>query len=293
MNILEELFDSLAQFSEYAQGVDTSTSLDDLQPSARTAKKRVAGIISLPVYQAIVGSDDETLKDALRQAVANMTLSAQLVFDAIARRKADVDVYKYELEGMKRAYIENYFNAMDTLITTLTDATVEEGDTSSPAALWRQSRYFSQIDGCQLRTAADFDSVYPIDLSYLFFFRTIALQRETLDERLSVYFARTDSDDLRTLSMLRLALAKKTVAKALRRFDILEFPSTIRNLFDDSTVGGQRKDEQTAALALADRLDAEADQLLADVDMLLDGDVTDFTSYSAYNTNDDIIVMAP
>lgn len=293
MNILEELFDSLAQFSEYAQGVDTSTSLDDLQPSARTAKKRVAGIISLPVYQAIVGGNDETLKDALRQAVANMTLSAQLVFDAIARRKADVDVYKYELEGMKRAYVENYFNAMDTLITTLTDATVEEGDTSSPAALWRQSRYFSQIGGCQLRTAADFDSVYPIDLSYLFFFRTIALQRETLDERLSVYFARTDSDDLRTLSMLRLALAKKTVSKALRRFDILEFPSTIRNLFDDSTVGGQRKDEQSAALALADRLDAEADQLLADVDMLLDGDVTDFTSYSAYNTNDDIIVMAP
>lgn len=291
MNVLSELFDSLASFAEYAPGLETSNSLDDLQSSGRTAKKRVESVISAPVYASIITCEDETLLDALRSAVANMTLSVQLVFDAINRRKAEVDVYKYELEGMRRSYTENYFNAMDTLISTLMSTDPDENDTDSPAVLWRKARYFKLLDNCQIKSADDFDTIYPIDLSYLFFFRTVPLQKETLDERLSVYFDKTDDD--RILAMLHLALAKKTIAKALRRFDILEFPPTIRNLFDDNTASRNGKDEHDNALALADRLDAEADQLLENVDMLLDGEATDYASFAAYNTQDDIIVMAP
>ena len=290
-NILFSLFDSLATFSEYVQGVETSNTLDDMQSSGRTAKKRVESVISPSVFSAIVDSEDEALLDALRSAVANMTLSVQLVFDTINRRKAGTDVYKYELEQMRRAYTENYFNAMDTLISTLTSTVPKESDTTSPAAKWREARYFKLIDNCQIKSADDFDTIYPIDLSYLFFFRTVPLQKETLDERLSAYYDKTDDD--RIIAMLNLALAKKTIAKALRRFDILEFPPTIRNLFDDNTASRNGKDEHGNALALADRLDAEADQLLENVDMLLDGDTTDFASFAAYNTNDDIIVMAP
>ncbi|MDR3119655.1 MAG: hypothetical protein LBU44_09645 [Mediterranea sp.] len=51
--------------------------------------------------------------------MANLTLAKQLIFDVINRRKSDIDIYKYELEAMRRAYIENYFNAMDTLIQLL------------------------------------------------------------------------------------------------------------------------------------------------------------------------------
>ena len=289
MNVLTELFDSLSTFSEYAQGVETSNSLDDLQSSGRTAKKRVESIISAPVYKAVASGEDETLKDALRSAVANMTLSVQLVFDTINRRKAGTDVYKYELESMRRAYTENYFNAMDTLISTLSDG--DATATDSPAALWKQSRYYKLLENCKIKTADEFDTIYPIDLSYLFFFRTVPLQKETLDERLSAYYAKTDDEKL--VAMLNLALAKKTVAKALRRFDILEFPPTIRNLFDDNTASRSGKDEHDGALALADLLDGEADELLQNVDMLLDTTTTDYTSYAAYNRDDDKIIMAP
>ncbi len=291
MNVLSELFDSLSTLVEYAPGVETSNSLDDLQSSGRTAKKRVVSVISSPVYSSIIDSEDETLLDALRSAVANMTLSVQLVFDAINRRKADVDVYKYELEGMRRSYTENYFNAMDTLISTLTSTIPEENETDSPAALWRNARYFKLLGCCKIKSADDFDTIFPIDLSYLFFFRTVPLQKETLDERLNVFYDKASDD--RIIAMLNLALAKKTIAKALRRFDILEFPPTIRNLFDDNTASRNGKDEHDNALLLADRLDAEADQLIENVDMLLDGNTTDFTSYAAYNTPDDIIVMTP
>lgn len=291
MNILSELFDSLASFAEYAPGLETNNSLDDLQSSGRTARKRIESVISAPVYDAIISSGDDSLLDALRSAMANMTLSVQLVFDAVNRRKADVDVYKYELEGMRRSYTENYFNAMDTLISTLMSVVPDENATGSPAALWRTARYYRLLDNCRIKSADQFDTIYPIDLSFLFFFRTVPLQKETLDERLAVYYDKTD--DERILSMLNLVLAKKTIAKALRRFDIIEFPPTIRNLFDDNTASRNGKDEHDNALALADRLDAEADQLLENVDMLLDGETSDFASYAAYNTQDDIIVMAP
>lgn len=289
MNVLTELFSDLSTFTEYAQGVETSNSLDDLQASGRTAKKRVEGIVSAAVYSAIVKGEDDTLKEALRSAVANMTLSVQLVFDAVNRRKAGTDMYKYEMEAMRRAYTENYFNAMDTLINALTSSDSEAED--SPAALWKQSRYYKLLDTCKIKTADDFDSIYPIDLSYLFFFRTVPLQKETLDERLSAYYDKTDDNKL--VAMLNLALAKKTIAKALRRFDILEFPPTIRNLFDDNTASRSGKDEHDGALALADLLDSEADGLLENVDMLLDTSSTDYTSYSAYNRPEDIIVMTP
>ena len=190
---------------------------------------------------------------------------------------------------MRRAYTENYFNAMDTLICALTDG--DDKKENSPAALWKQSRYCKLLAACRIRTADDFDSIYPIDLSYLFFFRTVPLQKETLDERLAAYYDKTE--DAKLVAMLNLALAKKTVAKALRRFDILEFPPTIRNLFDDNKASRAGKDEHDSALALADLLDSEADQLLENVDMLLDTNTTDFTSNSAYNRPEDIIIMAP
>ena len=227
--------------------------------------------------------------DALRAAMANRTLAAQLVFDSISRRKAGTDIYKYEIEGMQRAYMENYFAAMDNLIQQLMQGELKE---DSPAKLWKSARYSRLLDECQLRSADEFDLIYPIDLSYLFFFRTVPLQKECLDECLAAYFAKA-KDKESVLPMLRLALAKRTVAKALRRFDMLEFPPTIRNLFADNKAARQGPDEHGNAEKLAASLEAEADNLLADADLLLDERTVDACSYSRYNDSSDLIVMAP
>ena len=252
-------------------------------------------IITAEVFNAIVANPDDALIESLRSAIANMTMASQLIFDSINRRKNNVDVYKYEIEGMKRSYMDNYYNAMDTIIRQLMSAEVKSEDTDSPAALWRKSRYYKIIGVCKIRTADEFDSIYPIDLSYFFFFRILPLQKETLDERLSAYYDRlTDDNRERIEPILTLALVKKTVAKSLRRFDILEFPPTIRNLFDDSHTSRSGKDEHDAALDLADRLDLEAEELIANADTLLATDASvDFCSNSAYNRPDDKIIMLP
>lgn len=292
-NVLVDIFTDFGTFSKYAPGVETNMDLNDLFSSGVTARKRIEIIITTEVFNAIVSYPDYTLIESLRSAVANMTMASQLIFDSINRRKNHVDIYKYEIEGMKRSYMDNYYNAMDTIIQQLMSAEVK--DILSPAALWRKSRYYKIIDVCKIKTTDEFDSIYPIDLSYFFFFRILPLQKETLDERLSAYYDRlTDENRERIEPTLTLALVKKTVAKSLRRFDILEFPPTIRNLFDDSHVSRSGKDEHDAALALADRLDLEAEELISNADSLLSTDLSvDFCSNSAYNRFDDTIIMLP
>ena len=291
MKILQELFGNLSTFSSYTPGVETNIDLRDLQPSGESARKRVETILSVSVFKAILALQGDTeMKEALRTAIANFTMAQQLVFDSIARRKNDVDVYKYEIEAMRRSYMENYYNAIDTLIALLSTDT--EGE---PARLWKDTPYNNTLQKCRIRSAEVFDTIFPIDLSYFFFFRLVPLQKETLDEQLAVYFDKiTEENASRIEQLLCLALAKKTVAKSLRRFDILEFPPTIRNLFDESHASRSGKDEIMAALSLADRLDREVEQLLLNVDTLLSTDTTvDVSSYSAYNNPDDKIIMLP
>lgn len=291
MKILQELFGNLSTFSSYAPGVETNIDLRDLQPSGESARKRVETILTTSVFKAILNLQEDTeLKEALRTAIANFTMAQQLVFDSIARRKNDVDVYKYEIEAMRRSYMENYYNAIDTLVGLLSTDTVTE-----PSKLWKESPYNKMLEKCQIHSAEVFDTIFPIDLSYFFFFRLVPLQKETLDEQLAVYFDKiTEENASRIEQPLYLALAKKTIAKSLRRFDILEFPPTIRNLFDESHASRSGKDELVAALSLADRLDREAEQLLLNVDTLLSTDTTaDVSSYSAYNNPDDKIIMLP
>ena len=291
MNILVDIFKNFSTFSLYAPGVETNMDLNDLRSSGLTARKRIETVISRAVFDELLKEkEDSPLMEALRAAMANMTMANQIIFDSVNRRKSEVNVYKYELEAMKRSYMENYCNSIDTLVQLLSEPT--EGEI---AELWSKTPYFPILERCEIKTMDQMDSIYPIDASYLYFFRTIPLQKETLDEVMSIYFEKlTDDNRERIRPILLLALVKKTIAKSLRRFDILEFPSTIRNLFDDSHAARSGKDESSAIFALADRLDREAEELLSNADTLLSSEsVSDFCSNSAYNHPDDNIIMLP
>ena len=291
MNILVDIFKNFSTFSLYAPGVETNMDLNDLRSSGLTARKRIETVISRAVFEELLKEEENSpLMEALRAAMANMTMANQIIFDSVNRRKSEVNVYKYELEAMKRSYMENYCNAIDTLVQLLSEPT--EG---AIAELWRKTPYSPILERCEIKTMDQMDSIYPIDASYLYFFRTVPLQKETLDEVMSIYFEKlTDDNRERIRPILLLALVKKTIAKSLRRFDILEFPSTIRNLFDDSHAARSGKDESSAIFALADRLDREAEELLSNADTLLSSEtVSDFCSNSAYNHSDDNIIMLP
>ena len=281
--ILTDLFVDIADFRSFAPYVESNVTFEELNSSALSAKKQIIIILSKAVYEEVCKTEEDETKAALKSAMANLTLAKQMVFDVIKRRKDDIDIYKHEQESMRRAYQANYFNAMDTLIQLLT-----EGSES-----WKKTRYYKLLETLRIRTADEFDTLYPIDQSYLFFFRTVPLQQEALDDGLRGYFDRAQ-DKEETTNMLLRCLAKQTVAIALRRFDIIEFPPTIRSLFDDSTASRSGKDEQQRMLDLASQLNNEVQNALADIDLILNsssgGSVDTETSFN--RPDDKIYLMA-
>lgn len=261
--ILEELFTDVATLREYVPFMDSNIAFSELGSSAKSAKKQICVIITPEVYSAIIGKGNGSIFEELRTAVANLTLAKQVVFDAINRRKQEIDIYKHEQESMRRAYIENYYNSMDSLVQELEKSDIES---------WKETRYKKILESLRIKTAPEFDELYPIDGSYLFFFRIIPFQREALEDYMNGYYSRVSDDDESKNCIYRKldrCLAMYTVAKSLRQFDIIEFPSTIRSLFDDSTASRTGSDEQNRILALSEQLKNEADQLLRDIDTML------------------------
>ena len=284
MTILQELFPTIAEFRKYAPYAESNITFDQLNSSAVSAKKMMIIILTKDVYSEIVKVDGE-LKEALCMAMANLTMAKQLIFDIVSKRKNDVDIYKHEQETMRRSFIENYFNAMDTVIQLL--------DTEDKFPSWKETRYKKLLDGLRIQSTEDFDMLYSIDLSYLFFFRTIPIQKEALDDGLSAYFERAEGKE-DVLRMLHRCLAKQTIAIALRRFDIIEFPPTIRSLFDDSKASRSGKDEQERMLALSASLMDEVKQELANIDLILTSDSSgSVDTNTAFNRPDDIILVMP
>lgn len=89
---------------------------------------------------------------------------------------------------------------MDTVIQLL--------DTEDKFPSWKETRYKKLLDGLRIQSTEDFDMLYSIDLSYLFFFRTIPIQKEALDDGLSAYFERAEGKE-DVLRMLHRCLANK------------------------------------------------------------------------------------
>jgi hypothetical protein len=283
MNVLEELFIDVAQFHLYSPYAESNMNFKDLASSAMSAIKQVQSVISPDIYKKIAAGEDNDEKDALRSAVANLTLAKQLIFNVLSLRKSDVDIYKNEQEQMRRAYRDNYYNAMDTLLQLL-DSDEE----------WKKTKTYKDLENLKLKTTYEFDASYPIDNSFLYFFRCVPIQQEALDDYVSGYYERLPEKDQTNRRKLDRCLAKITVALSLRRFDILEFPSTIRNLFEDSKVMRYGTQEQERMLTLSDDLMSQALESLKNIDLSLSGNTdVDIVTETSFNRPDDKIYLMP
>ncbi len=283
MNVLEELFIDVAQFHLYSPYAESNMNFKDLASSAMSAIKQVQSVISPDIYKKIAAGEDNDEKDALRSAVANLTLAKQLIFNVLSLRKSDVDIYKNEQEQMRRAYRDNYYNAMDTLLQLL-DSDEE----------WKETKTYKALESLKLKTTYEFDASYPIDNSFLYFFRCVPIQQEALDDYVSGYYERLPEKDQTNRRKLDRCLAKITVALSLRRFDILEFPATIRNLFEDSKVMRYGTQEQERMLTLSDDLMSQALESLKNIDLSLSGNTdVDIVTETSFNRPDDKIYLMP
>ena len=289
---LKDLIPDMSTFMRYAPGVDTSNHIDDLEPSSLVAFKSVTSLVGDRTLRAIIQQQEGELMEALRRAVANRTMASHVSFDSINQRKSGTDVYKYEVEKMVRGYLDNYYSAVDTLLQLLMTGREESGG-DSPQNIFYLSRMGMMVEECRIRSCEEFDRIFPIDMSYLFFFRTIPLQIEVLRGRMGAYFAKAE-EGTSVYRQLLLALAKLTVATALSRFDITEFPSTIRNLFDDSKASRNGRDEYERQRRMELQLYNEAQELMDAADLVMsEHNGNNYCSNSSYNDPSDTIIMMP
>ena len=290
--ILEDLFENMAAMRQMVPGLESNLTFADLNPSALTARKRVTDLIGTSLYASIISNKTTAPEpfQAMCMAIANFVARQHLVFDTISRRKDNIDVYKYELEEMERAYMDNYFSSMDTLMRLLSTG-AQNG--------WEDTRLAKMVKNLPVQDAARFDELYPIDLSYLFFFRTVPLQREIYEDNLAGIYAKVaelPEGDGRTQLQNRLdrITARWTVALAMTRFDILEFPAVIKNLFSDSKASRSGQTVQQRLLQMSEDLMTLCRSDLESLQMQLDSDSSlNISTRTSFNEPDDNIYLMP
>lgn len=290
MNAITDLFQNVAEFRKYVPGISANIEFSELNSSAISARKQIRNIITKELWDLIrdevmPGSDASIY---LSNAFGNLIMHKSLIFGVVSNRTNDKgDVYKHEYESMQRQYIDNYYNAMDSLIQELTES-------ATYSAVWKATPNYKLISDLKIQTTQEFDSFYGIDLSYLFFFRTIPLQREILLDGLNDLFIRVETTpDL--VSKLKMALTHLVVALALSRFDIIELPATIRSLFNDQKTTRSGTDEQSRVLRLSAELRDNARSIIQAVEIAItEPDVdANLVTDTSFNKPDDRIYLIP
>lgn len=280
-----DLFTDIQHFRQHVPGVSADLEANELNSSAIAARKQIRNIITPALWNILKNEQESEAKDALTTAFGNFIMSKNVVFDAVAKRvSGGADIYKHEQETMRREYLDNYFNAMDTLLEILsTDETYSD--------TWKDTTYAKLIGELEITDTAELHSYYGIDMSFLFFFRTMSIQRELLLDGLADLFTEAKNDD-QLIRKLKLALAQLIIAMALTRFDIIELPATIRSLFDEQKASRSGRDEQNRVLALASELQENAMGIVAAVQLALTaGDGEDIVSETSFNRPEDKIYL--
>ena len=287
-NVLIGLFDGIADFREVVPFVGSDIELDELNPSAIGARKQIQGIITPDLWNRILDNKDSEAYLFVRIAYGNLTMHKAIIFTTLAKRMSGgADVYKYELDTMRRQYVENYYNAMDSLINELSS-------NSSYKEAWQKTTDYQYLDSLRIKTTAEFNSLYGIDMSYLFFFRTIAIQREVLDDTIGGYFVTIQGREEDFEMKLKRALAMLVLSIALYRFDIIELPATIRNLFDEAKGFRHGSSEKASLNDLSVSLQSQAMGMIKAIDLALsDPESGNVDSMTSFNRDSDKIYLMP
>ena len=285
MKAIDDLFLNVADFRKYVPGISANIEFEELNSSAISARKQICNIITKELWKVLKTDYNSEARHYLCNAFGNLIMFKSLIFDIVSKRTSQtIDIYKQEYESMRRQYIDNYYNAMDSLIEELSSNGLY-------SAAWQATHDYKMIDELKIKSTTDFNGYYGIDLSYLFFFRTIPLQREILIDGMKDVFEKSaEREDL--TSKLKFALSQLVVALALSRFDIIELPSTIRSLFDEQKTSRSGSEEQNRIITLAAELRNNAISIITAVELALSDPVLpELVSDTSFNTPDDKIYL--
>lgn len=224
-----EIFTDLQDFRSYAEGLQADTAYRQLHPSIRTTALEMEKIITKEAFAAIVSGtwtptpkdgeptpkavDLTDAKELLKVALAAGTMYRYQIFASVKRNGSDASLYKYQHEELKDSYIENYWKAMDDLLDFLEE---------HPVAGFNNC----EREGLPIKNAGEFDHYFGINRSSFFFSKILYLIRDTwklIATRIHGHEANQD-----VMEAAKKALCYAVMAKVAKRFDLTEFPRSLR-----------------------------------------------------------------
>jgi hypothetical protein len=244
---ITDFFANTAAIKVFIRGIDINTGIDSFAPMYRHAAKKFVKLVGSDTYDMLaahIKTPPDPAVPILGQAVeytrgtlANMLALPWFAFDAASRNK-DGNVYRYQENDIKEAYLENAWAEFDELINLMeadiAKAAADESQTPyvTPFADFADMELFKEREKLYITSAGEFDKYYGINNSSYFYFSAIFIQQEV--ERETIYTRvktrpvdNTDNADL--LYLIRKAIAFETVARACQRFDYTELPLNLRN----------------------------------------------------------------
>lgn len=214
-----DYFEDIIAFALYAQGVDSSMDIDALYPSYIVGKSRIEKILGADVYDKIKNEDNFTLQEVVKTALANYSMYEYLPFSNF-KRDREKQMYKYQLDMAREQYLSCAWMAMDDLLQKLDKSDIEE---------WKKSKLFIERENLIIKDAQSFEYYYSINTSSLFYYKTLYLQREIINENLIPRLGKellTNHAD--KAELIKRLLCYSVMARAVQSFDVAELPSNIR-----------------------------------------------------------------
>lgn len=226
----ELIFNDIADFRSYVDGLEADTTYEQLLPSIRSAAATISSIIGKEVFEKLsleIGTDG---KELLKTAIATRTLYKYQIFLSIKKNNTEAKFYKYQHEEIKEHHIEAFWSAMDELLDYL-----DANTTNIPE--WKDSGFCRQRELLPVRDAAEFDSYYGIDRSSYFYSKILFLLRTVWCENIRPALGRKVPSEA-LMDRCKRILCYWTMAEAVLKFDISELPRSIRYDFNHEYTKG-------------------------------------------------------
>jgi hypothetical protein len=270
MNAITDLFTGIQSFIDVVPGVEASKELPEMEAAYEIACTKIQDIISTGIFDQIKAeltanpSGGAVLQKALlylQGATGNFTRYQHLIFDVISKKKEDQNLYRYELQAMNEAYLDNFWNYMDRLLTLL-DANAVTFTT------WANTDTYKDRATLVLKSSKDFAKWYGTAGSEYFVMRTIYKQHEIIDDHILPRMKIEDiTGDLE--APVKRFIAYSVVAAAIQEFDYADLPRSIRNDISAEQSRKQGYQEELIKERIWKTYETKAAKYLNQVDLIL------------------------
>lgn len=285
-----DFFADIHDFKEVAPGIDSSLSLKGMQASHERSKQKLILVLTKTIYDqlkdAFLGAptaEEAIAIEYIQGAHGNNISYFQVISKVISKKKEAVSYFKYELQKVEETYLDNFAVYMDLLLDYLdaTEASFEG---------WTDTDTYKKRQELILKTAAEFNEVFPTGGSAYFFSLMVPLQSMVIEldilPRVAIADIPTELE-----KTVKYFVAYKTMAKAALLVDYADLPKSMRQKLYIEEGKKKGQEMESTSERYSNQFDMEAKVYLQKIDMELNkpaDDVTEiYPDYSGINEEDD------